>query len=60
MLVVPKGTLDLSTLIPNSINEDNAVETEIVEERAVESAICHFYSSNDVDFHDSLSDSEEW
>ena len=59
MLVVPKGTLDLSTLIPNSINEDNAVETEIVEERAVESAIFHFYSSNDVDFHDSLSDSEE-
>lgn len=60
MTIVPKGTLDLSTLIPNPINEDNAAETEIFEERAVESAIFHFYSSNDVDFHDSLSDSEEW
>lgn len=55
MPIVPKGTLDLSTLIPNPINEVNAAETEI----AVVSAIFHFYSYNDVDFHDSLSDSEE-
>ena len=54
--IIPKGTLDLSTSTANPNDEVHAAETETSEECAVETAIFHFYSSNDVDFDDSLSD----
>lgn len=53
---IPKGTIDLTTSIVNPINEDRAAEIGSNEERDVESAIFHFYSSNDVNFEDSMSD----
>ena len=57
--IIPKGTLDLTTSTANPIEEVHAAETEAIEQRAVETAIFHFYTSNDVDFDDSLSDSDD-
>ena len=57
--IIPKGTIDLTTSIVNPINEAFAAEIGTNEERDVENAIFHFYSSNDVNFEDSMSDCDD-